>query len=239
MIGFLRGILLEKTPDSLIIDAGGVGYELTVPASSICALPPEGAQASLYIHTHVREDAIRLFGFATLFDRKVFEALLSVSSVGPKLAVTLLGPVDGLELCHALVNSQIALLVSIPGVGAKTAERLILELKTKAQKLIAVQNLYGAEKRATLFPVPEDSIPAGTTSTLRKADFAKLDKKLAQRRILEDLRSALGNLGYKDKQIAEVVSPYEARVQNGEDLTLEMALREALKKLSGHVLLNG
>ena len=239
MIGFLRGILLEKTPESVIIDAGGVGYEVTVPASGICALPPEGALASLYIHTHVREDAIRLFGFATLFDRKVFEALLLVSSVGPKLAVTLLGPVDGLELCHALVNGQTGLLVSIPGVGGKTAERLILELKTKAQKLISMQSLYGAEKRATLFPVPEDTLPAGTSSTLRKAEVVKLDKKLAQRRVLEDLRSALGNLGYKDKQIAEVVLPFEARVQNGEEVTLETALRDSLKKLSGHVLLNG
>lgn len=247
MIGFLRGRIIVKTPDALILEAGGVGYEVTVPASSLIALPVEGEAASLHIHTHVREDALRLFGFASMFDRKVFEALIGVSSVGPKLALSLLGPLDGVELCHAIANNQLAALTRIPGVGAKTAERLILELKAKVTKLLAVQDEYGTTPPlASLFEEPgglgnQSATMAGLkpSPTLSRKDVAKLDRKLAGRRVLEDLQSALSNLGYKDKQVAEVMGALEARVKAGEDVSLEGALRDALKSLTGHVFSQG
>lgn len=263
MIGFLRGVLIEKTPDALLLDVGGVGYEITVPASSLCALPPEGHSAHLYIHTHVREDALRLFGFATLFDRKVFEALLSVNSVGPKLAVALLGPLEGVELCEALVSASLPVLVSIPGVGAKTAERLILELKPKCTKLLALRPLYekgarsagaqaalptaggtsqgwhGAseEPASTLF-ADETSVVDGASSkgnTKAHVDARALEARLQSRRAVEDLRSALENIGYKEKQIEGVLKEFEGKWKAGETVVLEVALRDALRKLSGHL----
>jgi Holliday junction DNA helicase RuvA len=269
MIGFLRGVLIEKTPEALLLDVGGVGYEITVPASSLCALPPEGHAAHLYIHTHVREDALRLFGFATLFDRKVFEALLSVNSVGPKLAVGLLGPLDGVELCRALVEASVPVLVSIPGVGAKTAERLILELKPKCIKLLALRPLYeksapfGAasagsaasadggsfvegkrspweasdDADATLFPVDHASLGASSSKGSSKVEreARDLEERLHSRRAVEDLRSALENIGYKEKQIEGVLREFEGKLKAGEPVVLEVALRDALRKLSGHL----
>jgi len=137
MIGFLQGILLEKTLDSVLIDVSGVGYEVFVPMSSFCAIAPVGQKTRLYIYTYVREDAIRLFGFASLFDRKIFDTLLAVSSVGPKLALALMGSLSGKELCEVVIQNRVDVLKSIPGVGQKTAERLILELKSKYEKLCA------------------------------------------------------------------------------------------------------
>jgi Holliday junction DNA helicase RuvA len=234
MFGYLRGILMEKTPDSLILEVSGVGYEVTVPASSFCALPPVSSAAALYIHTHVREDEIRLFGFASHFDRKVFGMILSVSGVGPKMAINLLGPMDGSELCDALAAGRSEILVNTPGVGLKTAERMILELKTKAQKLKARASEYGgiaasAEKPEPTTPSPS---PIDKPAAVRKA-AATLSER---RRQLEDLQSALLNLGYKEKQIAEVLREHETRMENGKDFVLEAALRESLKKLSGHLI---
>lgn len=244
MIGYLRGVLLEKTSESVLVDVAGVGYEVTVPVSSLCALPAIGHEAALYIHTHVREDAIRLFGFVSRVDRKVFETLISVSNVGPKLAVGLLGPLGGLELCHVISESNTAALVSIPGVGAKTAERLIVELRGKMQKLIALWDVSPETRATTARRSGEEStqtqVPAalweeGTTGG-KSPTLSALDKRLAQKRTLDDLRSALVNLGYKEKQIAEITAVYETRVKNGEEIVLESALRESLRKLSGHVL---
>lgn len=140
MIGFLQGILLEKTLDSVLIDVSGVGYEVFVPMSSFCAIAPVGQKTRLYIYTYVREDAIRLFGFSSLFDRKIFDTLLAVSSVGPKLALALMGSLNGKELCEVVVQNRVDVLKSIPGVGQKTAERLILELKSKYEKLCAIES---------------------------------------------------------------------------------------------------
>ena len=106
-----------------------VAYEVEVPASSLCLLPPLNQEAELYIITHVREDALRLFGFANYFDKLIFDSLIQVSGIGPKAALALLGVVDGFELCDMIINNQVVRLTSIPGIGAKTAERLVLELK--------------------------------------------------------------------------------------------------------------
>ena len=134
MIGYLKGILFEKKPDHILLLVGGVGYEIEVPASSLCSLPELNKEVSLYIITHVREDALRLFGFISYFDKLVFDALIQVSGIGPKAALALLGVVDGFELSDLIIQNQVVRLTSIPGIGAKTAERLVLELKTKLQK---------------------------------------------------------------------------------------------------------
>ncbi len=131
MIAYLRGTLLEKHPNQVIVDVQGVGYEVTIPVSAFSSLPEKGAELRLHIHTHVREDAFALFGFVTAGDKALFEKLITVSGIGPKLAVTALGGLAAPELAAAIRNGAIDQLVRIPGVGKKTAERMVLELRDK------------------------------------------------------------------------------------------------------------
>ena len=131
MIGHLKGNLLEKHPNQIVLDVGGVGYEVQIPISTYSALPDMGSQAAIRIHTHVREDAIVLYGFATAEEKALFERLISVSGIGPKLALAVLSGLPTAGLVTAIRSSDIAALVRIPGVGKKTAERMVLELKEK------------------------------------------------------------------------------------------------------------
>jgi len=133
MIAFLRGTLLEKHPNQVIVDTGGVGYDVVIPVSTFSALPDAGAEVRLRIHTHVREDALSLFGFLTPEEKGIFEKLISVSGIGPKLAITVLSGLNTADLVTAIRNSQVDQLVRIPGVGKKTAERIVLELKDKLE----------------------------------------------------------------------------------------------------------
>lgn len=138
MIAHLRGILLEKHPNQAVVEAGGVGYDLAVPVSTFTALPDPGAEVRLRVHTHVREDAIALFGFATHEEKALFEKLISVSGIGPRLAITCLSGLAALELVSAIRGGSIERLVRIPGVGKKTAERIVLELREKLDGVAAV-----------------------------------------------------------------------------------------------------
>ncbi|HTG74077.1 MAG TPA: Holliday junction branch migration protein RuvA [Terriglobia bacterium] len=134
MIARLRGKLAEKEPARVVIDVGGVGYEVFIPTTTFTAMPNAGAEVSLDIHTHVREDALLLYGFSSRQERRVFERLISISGIGPKLAVTILsgGSVEG--LVGAIRRGDLARLTSIPGVGKKTAERIVVELRDKLQE---------------------------------------------------------------------------------------------------------
>jgi holliday junction DNA helicase RuvA len=134
VIARLRGKLTEKEPARVVIDVGGVGYEVFIPTTTFAAMPNAGTEVSLDIHTHVREDALTLYGFSSRQERRVFERLISISGIGPKLAVTILsgGSVEG--LVGAIRRGDLARLTSIPGVGKKTAERIVVELKDKLQE---------------------------------------------------------------------------------------------------------
>jgi Holliday junction DNA helicase RuvA len=134
VIARLRGKLAEKEPARVVIDVGGVGYEVFIPTTTFTAMPSAGAEVSLDIHTHVREDALSLYGFSSRQERRVFERLISISGIGPKLAVTILsgGSVEG--LVGAIRRGDLARLTSIPGVGKKTAERIVVELKDKLKE---------------------------------------------------------------------------------------------------------
>jgi holliday junction DNA helicase RuvA len=131
MIAYLRGRLLEKRPNHVLLDVNGVGYGVQIPVSTFSALPASGQEARLFIHTHVREDALALYGFSTEREKGLFERLIGVSGIGPRLAVTVLSglPVD--ELTAAIRRGEVARLIRIPGVGRKTGERIILELREK------------------------------------------------------------------------------------------------------------
>jgi holliday junction DNA helicase RuvA len=131
MISHLRGTLLEKHPNQVIVDVQGVGYEVTIPISVFSSLPDQGATVRLHIHTHVREDILALFGFLTHEDKQLFEKLIAVSGIGPKLAITALSGLTSGDLRSAIRAGAVEQLVRIPGVGKKTAERMVLELRDK------------------------------------------------------------------------------------------------------------
>jgi len=137
MIAHLRGRLLEKRPHQAILDVGGVGYLVQIPVSTFSHLPDPGGEVRLHVHTHVREDALSLYGFATEPEKALFERLISVSGVGPRLAVTLLSGLDATDLNDAIRRGDSQRLVRVPGVGRKTAERVILELRDKLGPLDA------------------------------------------------------------------------------------------------------
>jgi len=138
MIAFLRGTLFEKHPNQVIVEVGGVGYDVTIPVSTFSVLPDAGKPVELRVHTHVREDAFSLFGFASADEKALFEKLITVSGIGPKLAITILSGLATPELIGAIRSSQVNLLVRIPGIGKKTAERLVLELRDKLEGLAGV-----------------------------------------------------------------------------------------------------
>ena len=137
MIAFLRGTVLDKHPDRLIVDVHGVGYELHVPLSTYYNVGETGADVALRVHTHVREDALQLFGFLTALEQQLFERLIGISGIGPKLALAVLSGIESGELVVAVQRADVARLTRIPGVGKKTAERMVLELKDRLAQLSA------------------------------------------------------------------------------------------------------
>jgi Holliday junction DNA helicase RuvA len=136
MIGALRGKLRRKAPEALIVEVGGVGYRVIVPLSTYYELPEAGGEVDLRIYTHVRDVAIELYGFGKRSEQALFGALIGVSGIGPKLAVTILSGMEADTLVRAIANADIARLTSIPGVGKKTAERVALELKDRVAKIV-------------------------------------------------------------------------------------------------------
>ena len=131
MIAHLRGRILEKHPNRIVVEVSGVGYDVFVPLSTFYGLGDPGIETALRIHTHVREDALVLYGFATLLEQELFERLIAVSGIGPKVALAVLSGIEPLELIRAIERADVARLTAIPGVGKKTSERLVLELKDR------------------------------------------------------------------------------------------------------------
>jgi len=131
MIAVLRGLLVEKHPNQAIVDVAGVGYDVTIPISTYASLPDAGSEVRLRIHTHVREDSLALYGFLSQDEKNLFEKLIGVSGIGPSLAIKVLSGLAAAELITAIRKGEVERLVRIPGVGKKTAERMVLELRDK------------------------------------------------------------------------------------------------------------
>ena len=137
MIAFLRGRIHDKQPNRVIVDVGGVGYDVHVPLSTFYNLGDEGAEVSLRVHTHVREDALQLYGFLTELEQQLFERLIAISGIGPRLATVVLSGMEPRDLVAAVQRADVARLTTIPGVGKKTAERIVLELKDRLPQAAA------------------------------------------------------------------------------------------------------
>lgn len=143
MIAHLRGRILEKQPNRVVVDVGGVGYDVAVPLSTFYGLGDPGADVALRVHTHVREEAISLFGFATALERDLFERLIGISGIGPKVGLAVLSGIETAELISAIERGDLARLTAIPGVGKKTSERIVLELKDRLPKAHVVAAAAG------------------------------------------------------------------------------------------------
>jgi Holliday junction DNA helicase RuvA len=135
MIGHLRGVLLKKSPNQAVVECAGVGYDVAISVATFSSLPAEGAEVRLHIYTRVAEDQLALFGFSDTQEKRLFERLLTISGIGPKLAITVLSGIDAARLVTAIRGGDHAALVRIPGIGKKTAERVVLELKDKLDDL--------------------------------------------------------------------------------------------------------
>ena len=156
MIAHLRGRLISKNPNQAIVDCGGVGYDVTISVATFSELPAEGVEASLYIHTHVREDQISLFGFSDTREKRLFEKLLSISGIGPKLAITILSGISAEGLVVAIRGGDHGTLTRIPGIGKKTAERIVLEIKDKLDDLAVPMSDAGTHHG----PAADDALSA-------------------------------------------------------------------------------
>jgi Holliday junction DNA helicase RuvA len=180
MIAFLSGTLLEKHPNQAIVDIAGVGYDVTIPVSTYSALPEAGSQVRLRIYTHVREDALSLFGFLTVEEKVLFEKLITVSGIGPTLGVKVLSGLETASLISAIRNGSVEHLVRIPGVGKKTAERIVLELKDKLDMLPAGGPAAPSAKPQTaLSPVQFDVLSALLNLGCQRANADQAVRKAA------------------------------------------------------------
>ncbi len=144
MIAHLRGRLFEKSPNRVVVDVNGVGYDVAVPLSTFYGLGEVGVEVALRIHTHVREDALALYGFATTLEQDLFERLIGISGIGPKLALAVLSGIEPMELMRAIERGDVARLTGIPGVGKKTSERIVLEMKDRLPRVHHVAAAAGA-----------------------------------------------------------------------------------------------
>jgi Holliday junction DNA helicase RuvA len=206
MIAHLSGTLLSKQATSVILDVSGVGYEITIPVSTFYELEDAGAPVQLRIYTHVREDALQLYGFKTSRERELFMRLISVSGIGPKLGITLLSGMSADEMIASIRTNNIARLTLIPGVGRKTAERLVMELRDKVAALSS--------------PELEEGLGA------KAAEGAALPTEDSMR---SDVLSALLNLGYQRSSAEKAVI---AALDEGGDVSVESILRRSLRKLA-------
>jgi Holliday junction DNA helicase RuvA len=204
MIGRLEGLLREKRPTSVLIDVGGVGYEVLVPLSTFADLPDEGKVVSLRIHTHVREDAFVLFGFRSAREREVFELLLLASRVGPKLALTVLSGIDAKDLVTAIRDGEVAVLQSVPGIGRRMAERIVVELRDRVAELAAAHDGASADRE------PRPEVPSEGA--------------------LDEILSALSNLGVSRAQAER--SARSALAELGPEAPIEGLIRTALRGLA-------
>lgn len=160
MIASLRGRLLEKHPNRLVIDVQGVGYEVHVPLSTFYVAGDAGAEVHVRVYTHVREDTLALFGFATAMELQIFERLISISGIGPKLALVVLSGIESDDLIRAVEHADAARLTAIPGIGRKTADRIVLELKDKLPKAVAEPAFAAAAPARVAAPLRIDLVSA-------------------------------------------------------------------------------
>jgi holliday junction DNA helicase RuvA len=199
MIALLTGNIAHKSPEYIILDVNGVGYRVQIPFSTYYELPEEGEKVALQIYTHVKEDAISLYGFRTVAEKNFFQLLISVSGIGPKLGKDILSNCQVGDLSQAILQGNLTRLCAIPGIGRKGAERMVLELKEKVQKLDIAAPATGEGRLAE---------PAG---------------------VRDDVASALVNLGYKEAVVKNALADMRIAEDASMETVLKQALKSLMR----------
>ena len=203
MIGHIRGTLLARQAPEILVEVGGIGYEVQVPMTTLYQLPELGGTVTLLTHFVVREDAQQLFGFAQAADRRLFRELIKVSGVGPRLALTILSGMDAADFAHCLQRDDVAALVALPGVGRKTAERLLVEMRDKAGDWL-------------------DGLSPGTDETQPAQDIKAID---TDQRL--EAEQALVSLGFKLTEAAKLIASADAPPDTSGEELIRLALKIA------------
>jgi Holliday junction DNA helicase RuvA len=203
MIARIVGTLIYKSFDHVIIDAYGIGYRIFVPLTTFYELPEDGQSVTLNIHTHVKQDAINLFGFYSSEEKEIFQLMIAVTGIGPRLAMNILSGISADELIRAVSQGNLSRLVSIPGVGKKMGERMILELKDKVMPISS-----------------EEMISTEVSEGMKQHELVK-----------EDALSALVNLGYKKGLASDILEKVVKGTT--EPITIDVVLKESLRILAG------
>lgn len=209
MIAHLSGTLLSKNPNSVIVDVSGVGYEVNIPVSTFYELEDAGSNVKLRIYTHVKEDALQLYGFKTARERELFINFISVSGIGPKLGIALLSGMTADELIASIKTNNLARLTLIPGVGKKTAERLIVDLR---EKMTALSSAELAEQTG----VRPEAAEVSTEDSVRSQAL-----------------SGLMNLGYQRSAAEKAI---DTALSEGGDISVELVLKRSLRKLGSRLI---
>lgn len=207
MIGRIRGVLIEKQPPEVLIEAAGVGYEVQTSMTSFYQLPELGQEVTLFTHFVVREDAQLLFGFGDKSERALFRELIKTNGVGPKLALTILSGMSAQQFMQCISHDDYSSLIKLPGVGKKTAERLVVEMRDRLQKMLATEQHTGLSSASAINPA-ETTFVVGNSAK-------------------EEALSALVALGYKAQQASKVVNAAFVDGISSEDL-----IREALRSMA-------
>ena len=202
MIALISGKIVHKGISHVIVDVHGIGYRIFIPLTTFYELPETGQTITLHVHTNVKQDAINLFGFYTVQERDLFQLMISVSGIGPKMSMNILSGISAQELLRAISSGNVGKLVNIPGVGKKMAERLILELKEKVIKKMMIEEMPAAD-----------------------------DQHQASEIIIEDVLSALVNLGYKSNVAKDALD--KVLQASEEELGMDQLLKKTLKILAG------
>ncbi|ASG68162.1 Holliday junction ATP-dependent DNA helicase RuvA [Francisella halioticida] len=209
MISFIKGVLIEKDPSALLIDVNGIGYEVFVPMTTFYSLSEMGTTINLYTHFVVREDAQQLYGFKSKVDKKVFQELIKVSGIGARTALAILSGMDSKTLLHCIENKDYGLLATVPGIGKKTAERLVVEIYDKLLKM--ANEIYGQSDNFTTANVELHSNKTPTLAAISNSIF-------------NESVDALLALGYKQKDAEKMI-----RGSISDAKTAAEAIRKALQ----------
>lgn len=206
MIEYLKGKIVHRRPTGVVVSVNGVGYGLDLPLSTLCEIAPDAVDVELWVYTHVREDALKLYGFSAPHERQLFEILLSVNGIGPKLALAILSTLDVASIKLAVVQEVSGVFEAVPGIGKRMAEKILVEMKAKLKRLNEMVYAVG--------PGAKDG----------KLAVKTLD-------VMGDVQSALENLGFKTPLI---VSALRELTQSQDGFDFNSLLKDALLKLGGH-----
>lgn len=230
MIEYLKGNVVKRHAKGIVLESGGVGYGLEMPLGALCDIDPTATDVSFWIHTRVREDQLKLFGFSTWEEKEAFEVLISMNGVGPKVALAILSTMSLAMLRTCVEDKRVDLLQMVPGVGKRTAEKMLVELDSKIDKIAAI----GDTTSFTEIVTNQKTLDFDSSER-----SAKANDDLKRSEVLADVKSALQNLGFKDKDILKVTAVKEISEVEAEELEFSSILRRSLVELRGNISSSG